>query len=120
MREDQRDDHAVAAERTAARWQRRLRRHGRLSCLCWRLRLAWRHGEQLPGSRNQAHAVAVGEQAVMADAVEAFGQHMHEEAPDELVRAERHGLEAAGAIDAVVLISEVTPPLSARISRRLE
>ena len=44
-------------------------------------------------------AVAVGEEAVMADAVEAFGRHMHQEAADELMRGQRHGLVAARPLD---------------------
>ena len=42
----------------------------------------------------------------MADAVEALGQHMRQEAADELGRLERHGLVAAGPLDAVVLVCE--------------
>ena len=46
---------------------------------------ARRHGEQLAGARDVGGAVAAGEQAVVADAMEALGQHVHQEAPDELV-----------------------------------
>ena len=106
MREEQRDEHAVAAARTAARCCRWLHRHGQLAGLCRRLRLARRHGEQFPGSGDQAHAVAIGEQAVMADALEALGQHVHQETPDELMRRERHGLVPAGAFDPIVLVGE--------------
>jgi hypothetical protein len=42
----------------------------------------------------------------MADAVKAFGQHMHQESPDKLVRAERHGLEAGLAVGAIVFVFE--------------
>jgi hypothetical protein len=41
--------------------------------------------------------------AVMADAVEAAGQHVDEEAADELAGGERHGLVALAAVGAVVL-----------------
>ena len=51
-------------------------------------------------------AIAVGEQAVVADAVEAFGQDVHQEAADELGRRQRHGLVAAGPFDPVVLLFE--------------
>ena len=44
-----------------------------------------RHGEQLACPRDVGGAIAVGKQPVVADAVEALGQHVHEEAPDELV-----------------------------------
>ena len=49
---------------------------------------------------------AVGEQAVMSDAVEALGRHMHQEAPDKLMRGQRHGLEAAQPLNAVVFVGE--------------
>jgi len=42
-----------------------------------------------------------GEQAVMADAVEALRQDMDEEAADELVCCERHHLVAIGAFDPI-------------------
>src|SRR6202162_703866 len=42
----------------------------------------------------------------MADAMEARGQHVHQEAPDELVRRERHGFPAARTFDAIVLPAE--------------
>jgi hypothetical protein len=48
-----------------------------------------RHGEQLAGARDVGGAVAVGEQPVVTDAMQALGQHMHEEAPDELVGWQR-------------------------------
>ena len=44
-----------------------------------------------------------GEQAVVADAVEAGRQHVQEKAADELGGVERHGLEAVAAFDPVVL-----------------
>jgi hypothetical protein len=39
----------------------------------------------------------------MADAMEAAGQHVHEKAPDELVRVEPHRLPARRAVDAIIL-----------------
>jgi hypothetical protein len=42
----------------------------------------------------------------MADAVETLGWHAHQKAADELVRGQRHGLEAAWAFDAVILLGE--------------
>jgi hypothetical protein len=42
----------------------------------------------------------------MADAVEAPWQDVDEEAPDELVGIERHGLVSAGPVDPVVLDPE--------------
>src|SRR5262244_1996539 len=40
------------------------------------------------------------------DAVEALGQHVHQEAPDKLVRVKPHGLPAGRAVDAIVLPAE--------------
>jgi hypothetical protein len=42
----------------------------------------------------------------MANAVEAAGQHVDEEAADELVRRQRHGLVAGRPFDSVVLVFE--------------
>jgi Phage integrase family len=55
--------------------------------------------------RTKATLIA-GQQAVVTDAVEAGGQHVHQEAPDELVRRERHGFPAARTFDAIVLPAE--------------
>ena len=65
----------------------------------------------LTASSSRARAtlsaqVARGEQAVVADAVEALWQHVDEEAADELVGGERHALLAVAALDAVILPSE--------------
>jgi hypothetical protein len=49
------------------------------------------NGEQLTGAGDVVGASAFGKQAVVADAVEAFWQHVDEEATDELVGGERHG-----------------------------
>lgn len=48
-------------------------------------------GEQSPDDGEPGPADAVGEEAVMADAVEAVGQAVEQEAADELVRRQRHG-----------------------------
>ena len=53
----------------------------RASRFCW----AGRHGEQFARLGDVDGAVAAGEQAVMADAVEALWQYVHQEAPNELV-----------------------------------
>ena len=52
--------------------------------------------EQFAGRGDVLGAVAVGEEPVVADAVEALGQHVHQEPADELVRVKRHRLPAAG------------------------
>jgi DNA-binding transcriptional LysR family regulator len=51
-------------------------------------------------------APRIGEEAVMADAMEAAGQDMGKKAADELVRRQRHGLLAITAFDAIILVSE--------------
>ena len=45
--------------------------------------------EQLAGAGDVVGALAAGEQAIVADAMEACGQHVHEKAADELVGGER-------------------------------
>jgi hypothetical protein len=77
------DDHAAAAAAAGTR------RHVGFvrGCGLGRLGLlrAGRHGEQLARSRDIGGAIAIGEQSVMADAVQALGQHVHQKAPNELV-----------------------------------
>ena len=65
-----------------------------------------RRGEQLSRPLDVVRSDRAGEQAVVADTVEAAGQHMQEKAADELGGVERHGLEPVAAFDAVVLPSE--------------
>ena len=62
-----------------------------------------RRGEQLSGALDVLSANRAGEQAVVADAVEAARQHVQEKAADELVGVERHGLEPVASFAAVVL-----------------
>ena len=95
------DDHRGAAVRaderglaTGYRRRRRRRRCGgddvqQLACL----------GEMLA-------AAGVGEQPVVADAVEAAGQDVQQEAAHELVGLERHGLVPRAALGPVVLPTE--------------
>ncbi len=59
--------------------------------------------EQLACSRDVLGTLAAGEQAVVADAMEARWQHMDQEAADELAGCERHHLVALAAFDPVVL-----------------
>ena len=51
-----------------------------------------RHVEQLARSRDVLSSPAVGEETVVADAMEAAGQDVDQEAADELVDGERHYL----------------------------
>jgi hypothetical protein len=46
--------------------------------------------QQLPDTREMSSAAAIGEEAIMADTVEAVGQVVQKKAADELIRAERH------------------------------
>ena len=62
--------------------------------------------EQFACAGDVGGTVAVGEQAVVADAVEALGQHVDQEAADELVSGERHGLPPVRSVDAVILPAE--------------
>ena len=58
-------------------------------------------------SASFARAMAVGEKAEVADAVEAVGQGVQQEAADELVGVERHDLGLA--VMAIVLPAEADP-----------
>ena len=57
----------------------------------------------MAGALDIAGSNRAGEQAVMADAVEAAGQDVQEKAADELGGVERHGPEPVAAFDPVVL-----------------
>ena len=59
-------------------------------------------GEQLANARDVVQPNRSGEQAVVADAVEAARQHVQEKATDKLGGVERHGLEPVAAFDPVV------------------
>src|SRR5215471_16405907 len=69
--------------------------------------LSWR-SDQLAsaGELLGARVTAIGEQAEVPDAVEALGQHVHEEPANELARLERHGSVAVRAFEAIVLVFE--------------
>ena len=58
-------------------------------------------------------AAAVGEETVVADAVETVGQHMDEEATDELVDGERHHLGPVTPAGTVSNSPSSKPPMSA-------
>src|SRR6185503_11737164 len=89
-REDLDDKHAAAAARAWMRRCLRLFAVNRVGRGALALRL--RDGEQLTCSRDVLGPLAAGEQAIVADAVEAAGEHMDEEASDELAGGERHHL----------------------------
>jgi hypothetical protein len=62
----------------------------------------WRH-EQFASAGDVLGTLAAGEQAIVADAVEACGEHVHEKAANELVGGKRHHLVAVGTFNPVVL-----------------
>ena len=47
--------------------------------------------------------MAVGEQSIVADAVQALGEHVRQEAPNELAGWQGHGLIAVRPLDPVIL-----------------
>ena len=53
--------------------------------------------------RDCLGAIAAGEQAIVADAMGALGQHVDEKPADELADVERHRRIPAGTLDPVVL-----------------
>ena len=97
------DDHAATAAWT---WTRQHAGFIDRCFGCLGLFLGRRHGEQLAGVRDVGGTVGAGEQAVMANAMEAFWQYVDEEAANELGRIERHGLVAAGPFDPIVFVLE--------------
>ena len=108
------DDHAAAAARAWERVHRRLVGAGVAG-----LALRRRDAEQLAGAGDVLGAPAVGEQAVVADAVEAVGQDVDEEAADELVARQRHDLVPLASLGAVVLPPEGDAASSRAMSRLL-
>src|SRR5262245_21533988 len=58
------------------------------------------------GDLLSAREAAIGEPAVVPDAMEALGQHMHEEPANELVGLERHGLVSIGTLDSLIFVFE--------------
>src|SRR6266576_3110352 len=95
------DDQSSPAARARMRERSRLIGVGD-SCIAG-LALWCRRIEQFPHPRNVLDALAAGEQAVVADAMEAAGEHVNEESADELVGGERHRLGPLSPFGAVVL-----------------
>ena len=80
---------------------RESRRLGGIGCLIC-LSLGRWHGEQLACLRDVVGAGAIGEQTVVTNAMEAGGQHMDEEATDELIGCERHCFVPIASFDPIV------------------
>ena len=85
---------------------KRVRLVGLFGCLGVGGRLVDRHGEQLTRPGDIDGAMAVGEQAVMADAMESLGKNVHQKAADELVGGQGHGGVAGWTVEAVILSLE--------------
>lgn len=68
-----------------------------------RLPLRRRHIEQLTRAGDVVGAAAIGEETIVADAMESGGQDVDEEAANELVDGEGHHLGAFASFGAVVL-----------------
>jgi len=67
----------------------------------------WRFGpEQFPDPGDTGGAVAISEEAVVADAVLTFWEHMNQEPADELSRSQRHGGVPTRALNTVILDAE--------------
>ena len=68
----------------------------------------WCRGDELPstGELLGARVTAIGEQAEVPDAVEALGQHVHEEPPNELAWLQGHGFVPVRAFEPVILVFE--------------
>ena len=67
--------------------------------------------QQLERQCEVVLASAVGQQAIVPDAMEAAGQHMQQESAHELLGRQRHGLVARASLGAVGLPSETRPAL---------
>jgi len=68
--------------------------------------LARRDGQRLAGAGEVGPAATAGEQAVVADAMEALGQDAEQKAADELAGCEGHRARAGVPVAAVVLVAE--------------
>src|SRR5438270_7124781 len=101
------DDHPPAAARA---WRAMVcRRTGRLIRVVGLGRYIPRRygrGDQLPGTRDIGVAAGAGEQPVVADPVEALGQGVGQEAPEELVRRQRHRAVSRPPGMELVLVAE--------------
>ena len=92
-------DHRAAAAGAAIEWERGDRRLGGR-----RRRVGRGNVEQLAAQCELLGAMAVGEEAVMADAMEAVRQGVQQKAADELVRVEGQDLRLA--VVAIILPAE--------------
>src|SRR5271166_3167145 len=97
------DEHAAATAGARACERLDLIGFTRVLSFCRSIGRGWGQVQELTRLLDRFGAIAAGEQAVVADAVEALGQDVDEETADELSDVERHGGVAAGSVDPVVL-----------------
>ncbi len=83
---------------TAWAWRAGIDRFNRFGII-WR----WRDVEEPTRERDAGLARGRGEQAIVADAVEALGQNVEQEAADKLVCCQRHDLLPVRAVASIVL-----------------
>src|SRR5437660_5564205 len=95
------DDHTPAAARTSVPLVVVVTIFGAVALAARRRRVGY--AEQPAGQCDIACPVAVGEEAIVADAMEPVGQDVDEEAADELVGVERHQLLASIGLGPVIL-----------------
>ena len=95
------DDHASAAARANVWLLVFAATIGAIAAPARRGRVGY--AEEPAGQCNIVGAIGVGEEAVVADAMEPAGQHMDQEAADELVDVERHKLVTSLALGPVIL-----------------
>src|SRR5215472_11566186 len=76
------------------------------------------HAEQLAAARQLLLAIAIAQEAVVADALEAIGQNMEQEAADEFLGGEGHRPPASPR--RIVLPAEANLPSSMARRRLLE
>lgn len=96
---------------SAATWARQREGAGRrvrvARAVVIRATQVWCFGsEQRPDPRNIGRAIAISEEAIMANAMLAFWQGVDQEPADELYRSQRHGGVAACAFKTVILDAE--------------
>ena len=96
-------DHATAA---AGAWRRLVVGGGRAVVIAAGVGLRRRHIERPPAAVEVLGALAVGEQTVVADAMEAGREDVEQEAAHELAHVEAHDLAAVTAVRAIVLPAE--------------
>ena len=94
------DDHASAAARANVRLLVLAATIGAIAAPARRGRVGY--AEEPAGQCDIVGAIGVGEEAVVADAMEPTGQHMDQEAADELVGVERHQLVASVSLGPVI------------------